>query len=84
MGMYIKNPETYQLAQELADLRDVSLTQAVTDAIRKALDRERQLKKTPLSLELLEIGKRCAAHLQKRTHLRDRATQLYGRTGLPE
>lgn len=38
MGLNIKNAETEQLIRELASRLDVSLTAAVTDAVRARLD----------------------------------------------
>jgi antitoxin VapB len=80
----IKNPEAHRLAQELASLRGVSMTKAVTEAIRERLDREKQRRKgKPLSAELLEIGRRCAAHVRGPLKSRDHARLLYGSKGLP-
>lgn len=39
MSLNIKNPETYRLAQQLADRTGESMTAAVTEAIRERLAR---------------------------------------------
>ena len=41
MSLNIKNPETYQLAKELADETGLSMTAAVTEAVREQLARIR-------------------------------------------
>ena len=84
MTLNIKNPEVHTLASELARLRQVSVTQAVLDAVRNELDREQgQRRKDQIGRELMEIGKRCAAHVKGRASSRDHATLLYDRRGLP-
>jgi len=40
-SLNIKNEETYQLVHDLAHLRGISMTAAVTQSIRETLDRER-------------------------------------------
>jgi antitoxin VapB len=42
MSLNIKNPDTYRLVKELADLTGESMTAAVTEAVRERLDRLRQ------------------------------------------
>lgn len=41
MSLNIKNAETYRLVKELADETGVSMTAAVTDAVRRRLDEVR-------------------------------------------
>lgn len=84
MAMNIKSPDAHQMAQELAKLRGLSITQAVTEAIREGLDREKRRNEKPLSAELLEIGRRCAMHVKKPIHSRDHARFLYNNKGLPK
>lgn len=84
MSLNIKSAEAHRLAKELAKLRGISLTGVVTEALREKLDREKRGgKKQSLSDELLDIGKRCAAHMNKRTQSSDHADLLYDRQGLP-
>jgi antitoxin VapB len=42
MALNIKNPETEKLARELARRRKQGITEAVTDALRKEVERERR------------------------------------------
>jgi antitoxin VapB len=42
MALNIKNPETEKLARELARRRRTGITEAVTDALRKEVERERR------------------------------------------
>jgi antitoxin VapB len=80
----IKSPEAHRLARELAELRGVSMTNAVTEALREKLDREKHRRRNKsLSAELLEIGKRCAAHMKRPVKSSDHAAMLYDSKGLP-
>ena len=83
MSLNIKNPEAYRLATELARLRKVSTTQAVVDAVRNDLERERK-RRSGLAAKLVETGRRCAAHIQEPTNSRDHADLLYDAHGLPK
>jgi antitoxin VapB len=84
MSLNIKSPEAHRMARELAQLRGVSLTYAVMEALREKLDREKHRgREKPLSVELLEIGKRCAAHVKMPLKSSDHAEMLYDKTGLP-
>ena len=47
MTLHILDPKAEQLAKELADLRHISMTQAVIEALSNELERER--KKIPLA-----------------------------------
>ncbi len=42
MSLNIKSTEAHRLARELAQLNGVSLTDAVTEALREKLDREKR------------------------------------------
>ncbi len=42
MALNIKNPETEKLARELARRRKQGITEAVTDVLRKEVERERR------------------------------------------
>jgi antitoxin VapB len=84
MAINIKNQEVHALAAELARLRNVSLTQAVLDAVRRELAREKNAgRRKKLGDELLEIGRRCAAHIRAATNSADHAAMLYDERGLP-
>ncbi len=57
----IKNKETYKLAKELSKVTGLSMTVAVTDAIREKLETEKTRnyrKKRNIASELLKIGAR--------------------------
>ena len=84
MTLNIKDPEVHALAAELARLRRVSLTQAVHDAVRRELTRERdRRRRSRLADQLIEIGKRCAGHLGGQGSSADHATLFYDDQGLP-
>jgi antitoxin VapB len=84
MSLNIKNPEAHQLATELARLRGVSVTQAVLDAVRDGLVREKERRKPgALTEELLAIAQRCAAHMQPGFTSADHADLLYDEQGMP-
>ena len=84
MGLNIKNDQAHEMAAELAGLRGTTLSRAVTDAIRNELERERRRQaKAGLSEELLEIGRRCAAHIRGPVSSSDHAAMLYDDQGLP-
>lgn len=62
MAVSIKNHETERLARELARRAGVSITEAVTTALREQLAREEGKRTAPsVRDELLAIGRRCAA-----------------------
>lgn len=42
MGLNIKNPETEQLIRELAKRRGQGITEALTDVVRREVERERR------------------------------------------
>ena len=84
MALNIRNPETEQLATELAALTGESKTRAVTEALRERLGRvtRRRRKREALVARLNEIGKHCAAL----PILDDRSPDemLYDERGLPK
>ncbi len=58
----IKNAEADELARRLSAVTGLSITAAVTQALREQLRRVEGRTAAPaLAAELLEIGKRCAA-----------------------
>jgi antitoxin VapB len=62
MAVSIKNRETEHLARELARQTGLSITDAITVALREQLAREEGKRTAPRMRErLLEIGRRCAA-----------------------
>ena len=83
MGLNIKNPETHQLAQELANRTGETLTAAVTTAVRERLDRVRREQGVSLADRLMEIGQDCAKHLKEPFRSADHGDLLYDERGLP-
>jgi hypothetical protein len=92
MGLNIKNPETDGLIRELAALRGVNLTTAVTLAVRGELERERAThsagaqtgKKGRLEL-LREYSEGCAPLFPAGRSGNDLMNDLYDEaTGLPK
>ena len=83
MGLNIKNPETHELAQELADLTGETLTGAVTEAVRERLERLRHGSGPSLADHLLAIGRACATRLPEPYRSAEHAGLLYGDDGLP-
>ena len=62
MAVSIKNQETERLARELARKTGLSITEAITVALREQLAREAGRRNAPrIRDELLAIGRRCAA-----------------------
>lgn len=62
MHLNIKNNEAHRLARQLADLTGLSLTDAVTEALRDRLMREtRRAGAGRITRELMELGRRYAA-----------------------
>ena len=62
MHLNIKNDEAHRLARQLADLTGVSLTDAVTEALRDRLMRETRRRDVGrVTHELMELGRRYAA-----------------------
>ena len=62
MALSIKHPEADHLARELAARTGESLTEAVLNALRERLDRQKGRAPGPrLRDEIRAIGKRCAA-----------------------
>jgi antitoxin VapB len=62
MAISLKDPEADRLAREVAARTGETLTEAITIALRERLARLRgQRRRRPLSEDLREIGRRCAA-----------------------
>lgn len=83
MALNIKDGQTQQLAQELAELTGESMAVAVTEAVRERLDRVRRGRGNGLVERLLQIGKDCAAHLKPPYRTSDHSELLYDEQGLP-
>ena len=82
MNLYVTDPEAYRHAQSIAAFTGVSLTEAVTEALRERYERVRPHDREALADELLAIGKRASTHL-KQPYI-DHAEFLYDEHGLPK
>lgn len=81
MSLNIKNPETHRMAKELAQRRAVSVTQAVTDALREALDREPMCQRRYENV--LKIAREIREALPPEA-LAFKVDDLYDEMGLPQ
>lgn len=82
MSLNIKSAEADRLVEALSSLTGESKTQAVIEALRERLERERRLRdRKSLSADLLDIGRRCAGHGRRDT--REHGELLYDKRGLP-
>jgi hypothetical protein len=91
MNLNIKNHETYDLVKELAVLKGLSLTSAVTIAVRNEIQREKseQEKAAPrIRLKRSEILQAFAREYSKRVknpiHSWEIDSLLYDEDGLPK
>jgi antitoxin VapB len=85
VSLNIKNAETYRLVKELADATGVSMTAAVTDAVRRRLAEIRAERGD----EGIDLARALALTAEMRERLgadylaRDFDAQLYDERGLP-
>ena len=86
MAFNIKNEECDTLVRELVEVTGLSLTDAVTQAVREKLERERaaQPRRRATAEEIMEIGRRCAASIPKKYRKVDVNKLLYDKNGLPK
>lgn len=82
MALSIRDPRTDELARRLAERTGETLTEAVRRALEERLERERR-RGSPLAERLLEIGRLCAANVERPFHSSDHAELLYDDSGLP-
>lgn len=83
MGMNIKNPETHQLAREVAALTGESVTGAVTQSLRERLERLRADQREGTAAALLMLGRDTASRMSPDLRQADTDDLLYGPDGLP-
>ncbi|QAU48711.1 type II toxin-antitoxin system VapB family antitoxin [Bradyrhizobium guangzhouense] len=81
MSLSIKNPETHQLAAELAERMGESLTAAVTIAVCERLERVRREQGVRLSVRLVNIGQDCAKRLKEPYRSLEHGDLLYDKQG---
>ncbi len=80
-ALVIHDAETLRLAGELAALRHMSVPDAVADAVRTRLERERELQAGTEAL--LALGREIREHLIEPLAMSDVDEMLYGPDGLP-
>lgn len=86
MGLNIKNPETEELARQLADETGESLTRAITVAVRERLDRVRHRDTAAASdrtARLQKISTEAAGRWVEPYRSGDHGELLYDEAGLP-
>ena len=81
-SLNVKDPEAHRLAEAIAKATGVTLTRAVTEALRERHERLKKRRGKASVEELLAIAKRASAHV-KRPYL-DHAEFLYDEHGLPK
>ncbi len=84
MQLNIKSQEAYKLARELASMKDWSLTQAVINALSRAIEDEKQKsiqEKKGLKDELMAIGQQFSQLQELDPRSGDEI--LYDENGLP-
>jgi antitoxin VapB len=81
MSLNIKNPDTYRLVKELADLTGESMTAAVTEAVRERLER---LRADFRPEEIREIAREIRERLPPGYLDQDFDGLLYDEKGLPK
>ena len=83
MSLNIKNAETHQLVQELAELTGETQTMAVTIAVRERLEKVRHRHEAGLADRMLAIGRDTAPRLREPFRTADHGDVLYDERGLP-
>ncbi len=84
MALNIKNEETCALVEELAQLTGENMTEAIANAVRERLEREKHPKKEGVAEKLMEIGRDFAAHADPKLMAIDHGDLLYDENGLPK
>jgi len=85
MALNIKNRETCELVEELAQLTGENRTEAITNAVRERLESTRQKQKRKgVAERLMAIGRDFAAHADKRLMSIPHGDLLYDEKGLPK
>ena len=84
MALNIKNPETYDLAQELSRETGETMTDAVTTAVRERLERIRDAQRGTRLERMTRIAKDCARRWKEPYKSIDHGELLYDEKGLPK
>ena len=84
MALNIKNQETYELARELAELTDDTMTGAITIALRERLEQlKRERGREALLRDIRAIADRCAAKMSPGPSSDEIIEGMYGEFGEP-
>ena len=83
MALNIKNQTTCELARELAELTDDTMTGAITIALHERLERIKR-EREDLIKELRAIAERCAKNLGPGPSSAELVDDLYGEFGEPK
>ena len=84
MALNIKNQKTCDLARELADLTDDTMTGAITIALERQIEQVKEGRgDDDLALRLLAIGERCAKSMGPGPSSAEIVDSLYGEFGEP-
>ncbi len=86
MALSIKNPETCELVQELAQLTGESMTEAITQSVRERLERTRHRKKVEEGMadKLMRIARESAPLWKEPFKSTPHGELLYDEKGLPK
>jgi antitoxin VapB len=90
LALNIKNDEAHRLARELAELKGVSIVEAVTDSLKKDVERERAAReagntKKGLAAWLMDISRETAQLTDDGRSSRQVMDELFDeKTGLPK
>ena len=84
MALNIKNEETCELVQELAQLTGENMTEAITNAVRERLERAKHPKKAGVAKRLMEIGRETAPLIKEPWRSTPHGDLLYDEKGLPK
>jgi len=83
VSLNIKNPETCQLIEELAEATGETMTGAVTIAVRERLVRLRRQNRGSLAETIMAIGRDTARRISPEYRALDHDALLYDEKGLP-
>jgi antitoxin VapB len=85
MAINIKNEETCDLVQELAQLTGEGMTEAITTAVRERLERTKQKRnREGIAEKLMEIGRATAPLIREPFKSTPHGDLLYDEKGLPK
>ena len=84
MALNIKNQETCDLAREVAEMTDDTMTGAITIALRQRRDQlKREREREALLRDIRAIADRCAARMGPGPSVEEIIEDMYGEFGEP-